>query len=68
MEHADLHGRLTVRATIDPRGHVVSTSSASNIDGGARLSGCVLAAFQNWAFPAPAGATAGHISYSFVFE
>lgn len=68
MDRADLHGRLTVRATIDPRGRVLSASPATGLEGGARLSECVLSAFRSWLFPAPAAGVSGHVSYSFVFE
>jgi serine/threonine-protein kinase len=68
MEHPDLHGRLTVSARVNPTGHVLSTSTNSSIEDGARLTACVLSAFQSWTFPAPAGGVSGNLSYSFVFE
>jgi hypothetical protein len=68
MDHPDLHGRLTVSARVNPAGHVLSTSTNSSIEDGARLTACVLSAFQGWTFPAPAGGVSGNLSYSFVFE
>jgi TonB family protein len=68
MEHPDLHGRVTVTATLDPSGRIVSASTASSIEGGARLESCLLAAFKNWTFPAPSGGVNGNITYSFSFK
>jgi serine/threonine protein kinase len=68
MEHPDLHGRLTVHATINPSGRVLSTSVTNPIEGGARLQACIVSAFQSWAFPPPIGGVNGNVSYSFVFE
>jgi len=68
MDRTDLRGRLTVRATISPAGHVLSTTVTNPIEGGARLQACVLSAFQSWTFPAPTGGVNGNVSYSFVFE
>jgi hypothetical protein len=68
MEHSDLHGRLTIRATVDPTGHVLSASPATTIEDGARLRACVVSAFESWTFPAPEGGVNGDITYSFSFE
>jgi hypothetical protein len=68
MEHPDLHGRLTIHAVLDPSGHVVSLSPTSAINGGARLQGCLVAAFKGWTFPQPAGGVNGNVAYSFSFE
>jgi hypothetical protein len=68
MDHPDLHGRLTVQARINPAGRVLSTSVTNGVDEGARLSACVVSAFQSWTFPVPAGGVNGNVSYSFVFE
>jgi serine/threonine protein kinase len=68
MEHPDLQGRLSVRATVDPTGHVISAAVTKGIPGGARLDTCVLSAFESWTFPAPAGGVNGIVVYSFVFE
>ena len=68
MEQPDLHGRLTVQATINPAGRVVSASATNTVEGGARLQACVVSAFQSWTFPAPTGGINGNVSYSFVFE
>jgi hypothetical protein len=68
MEHPDLHGRLTVRATIDPAGHVLSLTPSSNIADGGRLQNCLVAAFKTWSFPPPVGGVNGNISYGFAFD
>jgi len=68
MDQPDLHGRLTVQATISPAGRVVSASATHTLEGGARLQTCVVSAFQTWTFPAPTGGINGSITYSFVFE
>ena len=68
MEHADLHGRLTVRATIDPGGRVLSAGPTAVMEGGGRLQSCVVAAFQRWTFPPPSGGVKGTVTYSFSFE
>lgn len=68
MERPDLHGRLTVRATVDPIGRVVSVSPTSTIEAGGRLEACVVSAFRDWAFPKPVGGVKGDITYSFSFE
>jgi hypothetical protein len=68
MEHPELHGRLTIQATLDASGHVLSATPTSTIYGGARLQACVVSAFQSWTFPAPAGGVKGSITYSFSFE
>jgi len=68
MDKADLHGSLTVQASISPTGHVTSTSATSTVEGGARLQSCVLSAFQNWTFPPPAGGVSGTVVKKFVFQ
>jgi hypothetical protein len=68
MEHADLHGRLTVRGIVDPNGRVLSVVPTAVMDGGGRLQACVVSVFQTWTFPAPAGGVKGTVSYSFSFE
>jgi hypothetical protein len=68
MERADLHGRFTVRATIDPKGHVLAASSTTVLDGGGRLQICVVGAFERWTFPQPTGGVEGTITYAFSFE
>jgi hypothetical protein len=68
MERPDLHGRLSIQATVDPSGQVLSATPTSTIEGGARLEACVLSAFQGWTFPAPAGGVKGSFKYSFSFE
>jgi tRNA A-37 threonylcarbamoyl transferase component Bud32 len=68
MEHADLHGRLTVRASIDPSGRVLSAGPTAVMEGGGRLQACVVAAFQRWTFPPPSGGVKGTVTYSFSFE
>jgi serine/threonine protein kinase len=68
MEHADLHGRFTVRATIDPKGHVLAASSTTILDGGGRLQICVVGAFERWTFPQPIGGVEGTVTYAFSFE
>jgi hypothetical protein len=59
---------LTVRATVDPIGRVVSVSPTSTIEAGGRLEACVVSAFRDWTFPKPAGGVKGDIKYSFSFE
>jgi hypothetical protein len=68
MEHPDLHGRLSLRATIDPSGHVLSLTPTSDIAEGGRLQTCLVTAFRSWSFPAPAGGVNGSISYAFSFD
>ena len=68
MEHPDLHGKLSIRATVDPSGQVLSATPTSTVEGGARLEACVVSAFRSWTFPAPAGGVSGNISYSFRFD
>jgi outer membrane biosynthesis protein TonB len=68
MEHADLHGRLTVRASIDPGGRVLSVTPTAVMQGGGRLQTCVVELFGRWSFPPPAGGVKGTITYSFSFE
>jgi hypothetical protein len=68
MEHSDLHGRLGVRASIDPNGHVVGVSPTSVMPGGGRLQTCVVEAFGHWTFPPPSGGVKGTVTYSFSFE
>lgn len=68
MEHADLRGRFTVRATVDPDGHVLTASPTTVLDGGGRLQTCVLAAFERWTFPQPTGGVKGTITYAFSFQ
>jgi TonB family protein len=68
MDHADLHGKVTIQATVSPAGKVLSTSVNNTVENGARLQSCVLSAFQSWTFPAPAGGGTGTITKSFVFE
>ena len=68
MERPELRGRFAVRATIDPNGRVLAVSPTSVLDGGGRLGTCVVAAFERWTFPQPAGGVNGNITYSFSFE
>lgn len=68
MEHADLHGRLIVRATVDANGRVASLSPTTSIENAGRLQACVVSAFRSWTFPAPSGGSTAQISYAFVFE
>jgi serine/threonine-protein kinase len=68
MDRADLQGRLSIQANISPAGRVISTSVSNNIEGGGRLQSCVIAAFQTWTFPAPAGGVSGTVAKSFIFE
>lgn len=68
MEHPDLHGRLTIRAVIDPNGRVTSDSTTSSIADGARLQSCLVRSFTTWVFPRPAGGVNGNVAYSFSFE
>ena len=68
MEHGDLHGRLTVRASIDPNGHVLGVTPTSVMPGGGRLQTCVVEAFGHWTFPPPSGGVKGTVTYSFSFE
>ena len=46
MEHGDLHGRLTVRASVDPNGHVLGVTPTAVMQGGGRLQACVVEAFE----------------------
>ena len=68
MEHPDLHGRLTIHATIDPAGRVLTLTPTSDIAEGGRLQTCLLAAFKSWSFLPPAGGVNGNISYGFAFD
>ena len=68
MERTDLHGRLTVRASIDAGGRVLSVTPTAVMNGGGRLQACVVGVFQKWTFPPPAGGVKGTFSYSFAFE
>jgi serine/threonine protein kinase len=68
MEHSDLHGRLTVRASIDPNGHVLGVTPTAVMPGGGRLQTCVVEAFGHWTFPPPTGGVKGTVTYSFSFE
>ena len=68
MDRPDLHGSLTVQASISPTGHVTSSSATSTIEGGSRLQSCVVSAFQSWTFPPPAGGISGTVAKKFVFE
>ncbi len=68
MEHSDLHGRLAVRAAVDPNGHVLGVTPVSVMQGGGRLQTCVLEAFGHWTFPPPSGGVKGTVTYSFSFE
>jgi serine/threonine-protein kinase len=68
MDRPDLQGRVVVQSTIGPDGRVQSASASSNIDGGSRLQGCVVAAWRSWTFPAPAGGVPATISKTFNFE
>jgi len=69
MEQPDLHGRLSLRATIGPDGGVIDVSpSAPAMTGGGRLQECVTRAFRRWTFaPSPAGGNRS-LRYSFKFE
>jgi hypothetical protein len=62
MDRPDLHGRVTVRATVGPSGNVISASATNSLEGGARLQSCIVSAFQTWTFPAPAGGVNGSVS------
>jgi serine/threonine-protein kinase len=68
MEHSDLHGRLTVRASVDPNGHVLGVTPTAVMPGGGRLQACVVEAFAHWTFPPPSGGVKGTVTYSFTFE
>jgi hypothetical protein len=68
MERADLRGRVAVRASIDPGGHVLSVTPTAVMDGGGRLQTCIVGAFQRWTFPPPTGGVKGIVTYSFSFE
>ena len=68
MDGTELHGRLTVTATIDPNGHVVSASANNGVTSGARLQACVVSAFKSWTLPSPAGGVSGEITYGFNFR
>jgi hypothetical protein len=68
MDRPDLHGRLNLRATVDPNGRVIALTPTRDIEGGSRLEGCLVAAFKSWLFPVPVGGVNGNISYSFTFE
>jgi outer membrane biosynthesis protein TonB len=68
MEHSDLHGRLTVRASVDPNGHVLGVTPTAVMPGGGRLQACVVEAFGHWTFPPPSGGVKGTVTYSFTFE
>jgi hypothetical protein len=68
MDRADLHGRLTVQATIGPTGKVLSATVTNTVEGGGRLRACVLSAFQSWTFPVPTGGVNGAVTRTFVFE
>jgi len=69
MELPDLHGRLSVRATIDAAGRVLEVSAiGAAMTGGGRLQECVMAAFRRWTFPPPPPGAERSISYSFRFE
>ena len=68
MEHSDLHGRLTVRASVDPNGHVLGVTPTAVMPGGGRLQACVVEAFGHWTFPPPSGGVRGTVTYSFTFE
>ena len=68
MEHSDLHGRLTVRASVDPNGHVLGVTPTAVMQGGGRLQACVVEAFGHWTFPPPSGGVKGTVTYSFSFE
>jgi serine/threonine-protein kinase len=68
MDRPDLHGRMTVQATISPTGRVLSASANNAIEGGARLQSCIISAFQSWTFPAPAGGVNGAVAKTFIFE
>jgi len=68
MERSDLHGRLTVRASVDPNGHVLGVTPVAVMQGGGRLQACVVEAFGHWTFPPPSGGVKGTVTYSFSFE
>jgi len=68
MDRPDLQGRVVIQSTIGPDGRVQSASASSNMDGGARLQGCLLSAWRTWTFPAPAGGVPANISRTFSFE
>jgi hypothetical protein len=66
MDHADLHGKLSIQAIVSPAGRVVSTSITHPIEGGTRLQACVTSSMQSWTFPPPAGGVNGTINRTFV--
>jgi serine/threonine-protein kinase len=68
MEHAELHGHILLRATLDSAGNVTSSSTTDVFQGGARLAACIASAARHWKFPPPSGDTSGSISYRFVFD
>ena len=68
IETPDLHGRVSVAATIGPSGQVLSASVASATAKSPRLHACLVDAFRGWTFPIPAGGVNGSISYGFVFD
>jgi serine/threonine-protein kinase len=68
MNNADLRGKVTVRARVNPDGSVSGAGVASSSANDARLESCIATAFRGWQFPAPAGGVPGTVTYTFVFE
>ncbi len=68
IEMPDLRGRVSVGATINPTGQVISASIGAATAKSPRLHACLLDAFRGWTFPAPSGGVNGSITYNFVFD
>jgi hypothetical protein len=68
MDQLYFTARVILSAIVAPDGHVSAASTSSTHDRTGRLQACIQTTFEGWTFPAPAGAVAGHISYTFVFE
>jgi TonB family protein len=64
----NVKGRVSVNATVDQNGRVLSAHVASSEAHDARLESCVVAAFRGWQFPSPSGGTKGTINFTFNFE
>jgi serine/threonine protein kinase len=67
-EHPDWQGKVVVQSTIGPDGRVLAASASNTMEGGARLQACVLSAWREWTFPAPAGGVSGNVTKVFIFE
>jgi eukaryotic-like serine/threonine-protein kinase len=68
MDHPNLRGRMTFRASVDRRGNVTNAWADKQLDDGARLTACILTLARDWKFPPPAGDASGSVSYAFVFD